>query len=498
MKLQYRAVEALLVMLLMILFAASAQADTFQRLLILPQTITIAGGGTDILRTHCLDQFAHAPPGGMSYGYAPLDFGTATVTVGSGPPLTLQQAIDTKKIRLEGFGTGRYSDENEYDKIKVISLVPGAEVKISVPTPSIIAPDQGYPVGDLRESYSQIVANTNALMAMIDKETKGLTGLDTFKKKRDILSDGQRAIWKFRQDSSAHKLSNDQADRLSSLGMRADQSEFYNEIVKYGLQGANGAFFVMRADTNEGPVHALYTGDGPPAVSAPYGSLGKLYQSLTTAWSTHYAGTRPRISFGGRGTAKDFDTSSLMMAVAAAGGGGAGIDVVQNDAFPEPDEPWQPFALMTEGGKSLMGSPPAPPSAASSAGGGGGGVPSTLAATGPRGPYRYKQKFERGEVTAYARRELTISYMAGAIRSFIRNLGSSSLRGADAMNALHAEVEEDLDGLYDSVSGLKAIEAGGRPGAYLEGTIDGSSGQWRMAVRFENGRVQRAIAEIKP
>ena len=123
---------------------------------------------------------------------------------------------------------------------------------------------------------------------------------------------------------------------------------------------------------------------------------------------------------------------------------------------------------------------------------------SALGATPPGGPYKYKEKFARGEVTAYARGELTISYMAGAIHSFVRNLGSSSLRGADAMNALHAEVEEDLDDLYDSVSGLRAIETGGRPGAYLEGTIDGSSGQWRMAIRFENGTVRTAVAEIKP
>ncbi|WP_374309144.1 hypothetical protein [Methylocella sp.] len=122
----------------------------------------------------------------------------------------------------------------------------------------------------------------------------------------------------------------------------------------------------------------------------------------------------------------------------------------------------------------------------------------TLAATPRGGPYKYNQKFERGEVTAYARQELTISYMAAAIRSFIRNLSSSSLRGAEAMNALHAEVEEDLDDLYDSVIGLRGIEAGGRPGAYLEGTIDGSSGQWRMALRFENGTVKIDLAEIKP
>jgi hypothetical protein len=186
-----------------------------------------------------------------------------------------------------------------------------------------------------------------------------------------------------------------------------------------------------------------------------------------------------------------------MMAVAAAGagGGGAGFDVVQNNVFPEPHEPWRPLAIMMEGGgQRLMGSPPGPQLGGF---GGGGGGPSTLGAVRPGGPYKYKQKFARGEVTAYARRELTISYMAGTIRSFIRNLGSSSLQGADAMNALHAEVERDLDDLYDSVIELRPIETGGRPGAYLEGTIDGSSGQWRMAIRLENDRVRIALTEIK-
>ena len=191
MRLQSRVVEALSIMLCIIVFAASAQADTFQRLLILPQTITIAGGGADVLRTHCLDEFAHAPPGGASYGYAPVDFGNATVTVGSGPPLTLQQAIDTRKVRVEGFGPGPNGWGNKYDKIKIISLVPNAEVKISVLSPSVIAPDQGYPIEDLREIYPQIVTNTNELIATIDKETNGLTGPNKFKKKLDMLHDGQ-------------------------------------------------------------------------------------------------------------------------------------------------------------------------------------------------------------------------------------------------------------------------------------------------------------------
>jgi hypothetical protein len=264
MRLRYRAVEALsIIMLCIIVFVASAEADTFQRLLILPQTITIAGGGADILHTHCLDRFAHAPPGGASYGYAPSDLGNATVTVGSGPTLTLQQAIDTKRIRVEGFGNGRYSDSlrylagssqmthlpssNQYQKIRIINLVPDVALKISIPSPSIIAPDNGYPVDDLRGIYPKIIAVTNELIDNIDKEVNLLSWLEEFKKKSYLLYYGQEDIWKLRRDNSAHKLSDHEAERLSSIGVPADESEFYNETVKYGLgHEGKGAFFVMR------------------------------------------------------------------------------------------------------------------------------------------------------------------------------------------------------------------------------------------------------------
>ncbi|WP_374309142.1 hypothetical protein [Methylocella sp.] len=249
MKLQYRAVESILTMLAVILFTSSVQAETFQRLLILPQTITIAGGGFDTLDTHCLDEFSHAPRGGATYAYAPSDLGSATVTVGSGPPLTLQQAIDAKKIRLEGFGNrgdnGTLQFADRFDKIGIVSLVPNAEVKISVPSPSIIAPNQDYPVDDLRNIYPHIIDETNSLMAMMSKETKNLRGQEELDTKRDILYSGQENILKLRQQNAAHELSTDELKRLSSIGIRTDESEFYNEIVKAGLgqDGKGGGGF---------------------------------------------------------------------------------------------------------------------------------------------------------------------------------------------------------------------------------------------------------------
>lgn len=475
-----------------VMSGCGARAELYQRMLLLAGSVTVGGGGSGEIPTRCLDQFSHQPPTGLSYKSVPAGLGQATVRVGSNPPITLQRAIKQGIISLEGF------DGVAYTKLRIKNRNPSQTLRVTVSTPTVILPDQGYPDEDLKGVYGALASYQHRKVDPPDEAV--LSGMSP-QEKRDFVSRQATAvamfdnsdIWRLRQTQASEALNRDSREKLAKAGISADAAAMYDLLVQRNIRrGAAPAFLVLRSQglDDDGAAHAIFTGSGDPIISLPFKPLGDAYDEARARWKAS-VGNRPTVmALAGDGSRSDFDVTNVLLAVASAGSGGSGGSIIQSPTtYPDPPESWRPFPIVSSTNAHLVTAPggnepsKGPPSdgPTGSGGGSGGSPPAVLAADNRRGPYKYTEKFERGEATAYARQEMTIATMAAAIRRFLRGEESKTLSPPIALQRLKAEVEGDLDDLYGSIPPLRNAEKGGRPGADLEATVDGTRGRWVMA-----------------
>jgi hypothetical protein len=472
---------------LFIICSSSADAEIYQRMLLLSGTVTVGAGGSGEIPTRCLDQFSHQPPRGLSYKSVPSDFGTATVQVGSDSPIPLQLAIQQGIISLEGF------DGEEYTKLRIKNLNSSKSVRVSVSRSAVILPDESYPTDDLKGIYPALAEYQHRKPDPPDQAL--LQGMSRAEKREIINQQAQMAayldnidIWSLRRTQAKEALNQDLRDKLAKAGIGEDAAAMYDSVVKRSLSRPdNAAFFALRTRTRSGAAHVIFTGSGEPTIAAPFEPMGDAYDKVRALWVAS-VGDRPTVmALAGAGTSSDFDVSNVLLAVAAAGSGGSGGIIIQSpSAYPDPPEGWKPFAIVDQTSSQLVtapggGGPKGPSRGTISGGGSGAPPPAILAASNRGGPYKYTEKFERGEATAYARRESTISTMAAAIHRFLRSTRSKARDPQVVLNSLKQEVEDDLDRLYSIDPLLRQQEKGARPGADLEATVDGTRGQWVMA-----------------
>lgn len=464
--------------------SCSAYAEIYQRMLLLSGTVTIGPGGSGEIPTRCLDQFAHEPSKGLGYKNVAANLGTTTVQVGSKPPIPLQQALDQGIISLEGF------DGSTYLKLRVVNPDSTQSVRVVVSSPTVVMPNESYPAEDLQEVYGALATYQHLKPDPPDKDAlRGLSQAERREFARREANATARTdndkIWQLREEFAAKSISQEKRDSLTKAMISADAAAMYDLLVHRSIGSGTAAFLVLR---RIGGAHAIFTGSGNPLITEPLEPLGDVYQRANTRW-TAAMGSRPTVlALAGWGSHSDFDVTNVLLAVAAAGSGGSGGIIIQTPSgFPEPPEGWRPFSIVSSGNTDLIsasgkGGPPGGNS--SPAGGGSGAPPKTVLAAAEKGggPYKYTEKFERGEATAYAKREMTISTMAAAIHRLFSREEVKTEPPQIVLERLKQEVERDLNRLYARMPGLRDAEKGGRPGADLEGTVDGTRGQWEMAV----------------
>jgi hypothetical protein len=432
-----------------------------------------------------LDGFASTPERGLSYTSVAAGLGSATVQVGSNPPIPLQQALKQGVISLEGF------DGKSHTKLRIKNLNPAQSVRIAIASPTVVSPDESYAVEDLKGVYGALAnyqhlkmdpPNDGLLSGMSPAERKEFIEFQTEMIARRDNSD----IWRLRRQHASSSLAPEGRDRLARVSLGADRVAMYDALVQRNLKGGDAAFIVLRTPARGGRGHAIFTGAGVPLVVDPFEPLGEAYEEVQKRWQSAVGDKPTVLALAGRGSLSDFDVTNVLLAAAAGGSGGNGGIIIQSPpGFPEPPKGWRPFEIASSTGTHLVAGlgkgPPSGSSTQSPSGPGGGPPPPVLAVSEKGGPYKYTEKFARGEATAYAKREITIATMAAAIHRF---LGRESVKTAPAqtvLDQLKQEVEGDLDNLYESVPDLRNQEKGGRPGADLEATVDGARRQWEMA-----------------
>ncbi|WP_428674956.1 hypothetical protein [Reyranella sp.] len=118
-----------------------------QRMLLLPQNFTIGPGGTHTINARCVDSFLHTPKTIDFYSSAPTDYGSIQVSFGGATSMSLQQALDDRKLSIQGTGS--------FLSLRLNNLS-GEQLTFSVSTPSLVAPSKDDPIDDLHPFYSKV------------------------------------------------------------------------------------------------------------------------------------------------------------------------------------------------------------------------------------------------------------------------------------------------------------------------------------------------------
>lgn len=439
-----------------------ALAEIYQRMLLVPGNVTIAGGGGGNIPARCLDLFSKTPRRDLAFQTALVGSANTQVRVGNGAPIPMQDAINRKLVALEGDGLS-------HEKLRVRNLT-NETLQIVTSGLTILAPDNSYPSEDLADVLPQLA---------------------------QAASGDQFEIWGLRRAQSAKSYSREQLGKLGQAYLSPDNAAFYQALVKRNLVNqSTAAILLVRTDTPAGPTHALFSGKGQPVIANAFDPIGELYASALTQWKATYPQAPLTVALAARPPAgiriedlpemaQRFDATYLLLAAAAAGsgGGGSGGIIVKNPAsFPEPPRGWKAFTIRSEAGKDVIGPPPSPPPQQLGGGGGGGGGFAMLATMDRGGPYEYAEKFQRGEAHAYARQAPVITSMGASIHRVVTSDALETLSKEELLTSLETSVRSDLDKLYRLNPVLQQVEKGGRPGAFLEATVDGAAGKFQMAI----------------
>jgi hypothetical protein len=469
--------------------------DSYQRMLLMASNVTIIAGGGGEIPTRCLDLFSHGPKPGLHYQFALAGSNNTQVKIGNSPPIPLQDALDRKLLAIDG------ADDGGFTKLKVTNLTT-QPLQIVTSDLTVIAPDNTYPSEDIIDIFSALASRKSPELPFLDPNR--LKNLSPSQLQREMrLAEGRRqmmdqfTIWGMREKQAQSSLSESERDKLRQASLSADAAAFYNALVKRSLQNRqDAALLLIRTETAAGPVHSLFSGSGAPVVSDPFGPIGELYSSALNSWKASVPDTPLTfaIASSGRIAPNKFDPTYLLLAAAAAGsGGGSGGVIVTNPAlFPEPPSGWKAFSITDSAGNKLIGPPDPPtPSGAGSGGGTGGGGIALIVTEGKRGPYEYREKFSRGEAHAFARQEVVISTMGSTIHRVLTSTEAQTLDKNALIRQLELSVRSDLDDqLYRLYPAIQAAEKGGRPGAYLQTSVDDATGQIEMALHTFYGYVR--------
>jgi hypothetical protein len=135
---------SLVVLAAWLLIAAGASAATYQRMLILPQAVTIAAEGNHTIMSLCLDENRDAPGADDIYTGVHAGLGDVTVSFG-GERISLQEALTASPplARISGDGT------RSHLRLRVENLDPRKRpMELSVARNFVLAPG-GDAVGDV-------------------------------------------------------------------------------------------------------------------------------------------------------------------------------------------------------------------------------------------------------------------------------------------------------------------------------------------------------------
>src|SRR5688500_15801856 len=130
------AVQKLLLILVMFVAVAGVAEAATQRMLLLPGTHTIAGGGSTDIPARCLDFGSKTPGNGEKFTHLPVNMSSVQVSIAGGSPRSLQQAIDSGDVTVEGTGS--------HTSMRLRNLSADRDVTIGIAKTSVIAPDKSY------------------------------------------------------------------------------------------------------------------------------------------------------------------------------------------------------------------------------------------------------------------------------------------------------------------------------------------------------------------
>ncbi len=353
--------------LLLLVFSTAGLAAT-QRMLLLPGSVTVAGGGSGRVPARCLDSGSGAPVSGKGFSHAPSSVNSARVSIGGAPPIPLQDAIDQGRVRIEG--------DVEFSHLRVVNPNPDTELTITVDGASVIAPDKNYYVEDLA-----------SLRLVGSKEG----------------SFEQSEVWRQANQHSA-----------SVLGVRDDfpdtyDADFYNMVRHAHWAKGNVARLpadravvihrVIGTDASKAASYVVFSGAEAPRVFK-----GSEIEELAR-YARRFS---PRLVLAGKGEVDAFHAVRLAIEISpAAGGGGdssggaraaSGFDFEPPKGFPFRDRVYR-------------------------------GTPWNLPIIADVKADRLKntQKFfTRGEVTATSKTRRMLTYLMGAVRRVVENKASET------------------------------------------------------------------------
>jgi hypothetical protein len=403
-------------------FLCGADAAGMQRMLLLPQTLSLGPSSSARANAMCLDEFRDTPARGAKFATAPTDFGDVQVSVANGPPISLQRAIDQRVIEIEGVGN--------YEQLSFKSLT-DKPVNITIRKTSVISPDSAY-------------------------EMKDLLGLPQLKTTKATFS--QDELWKTRETQTAKRIGVD-PNKLDSTKYDADvyqMSDLQGWTRKAAEKPEQASFVVWRLEGGwkDPPRYYLFTADGPPRSFTGNAELGRLTTELEKVWRRTGRKPPPRIAMVGDGDPQDFDAARLTMEVSSNGRGGGGRDgnvPVLNFERPPGDPPGGQADMFVYDGKPWR----------------------TLQVAARReGRYSATQSFfDRGKFLIFSKTSELFGKIAAAIRGYVIEPGVQAASRSEVLAEVESRVKAVAEQAYRENSTLKKGQAG------FQAIIDGQTSQ---------------------
>jgi hypothetical protein len=424
-----------LLLTLLILVAVMGVADAAtQRMLLLPGSFSIAGGGSREIPARCLDHGSSTPGDGENFRFVPARLSSVKVSIAGGASFPLQQAIDNGDVAVEGVGNHR--------RMRIRNLSTDREVKVDIAKTSVVAPNNSYSVSDLNSL--EVVGNTSESLEQDD-------------------------VWVAVKRNAADQLGIENPDFATGETNDAYRMLTHAEWIKSNpaRPAAHRAFVVHRSIPQEGaqPIYYLFTGQGPVQQFKGNQQLPELAAQVRKLWGKTPG--RPRLVLAGKGSIEAFDAARLTIELSPAAGGGGrdGTDNLASGGFDfEPPKgallrdvydgkPWNNLLLTTDRPSSRL---------------------------------RSDQKFgDRGNVTAFSKTRVMLSYMTSAIRRIVSDKRNATSPRATIEMFLKNGVRFAAESAIASDPGLREEEEGK---AEVVWDIDGQTGsQYVVSIRFAPG-----------
>jgi hypothetical protein len=382
-------------------FFAWNDADAATQRMFLPmQSFVIPPAGVKRAPAFCLDVKSDEPEKGATFTSVPTDIADISVNA-SGREMTLQEAINSKILRVQGNGG--------FHSLDFKSLDPSAKITVTIRKPSAILPDASYNADDLRHS-SLFSANSGK---------KPLSQID---------------IWDRRAKEQLRATGLSEANAVRLLEIDSDALYRAHAWVKDQTTKPQPqrAFAVMRAygDLDRPPTYLLVTGSAAPRIYEGNSNLHLLALDAATLWKSGGAPPPPRLVMFGEGQIHDFDAARLTIEVAGAGGGKGPTPPSDSFLFAPPDGSKPNFGDDNQhyDGKAWA---------------------DLRISHDPDGRNRSNQPFgKRGWIEVVSRTATVFGLMTAAVRRVIKDPDAKSAPSADVIDAVKAAINEELSEAY--------------------------------------------------